>query len=299
VRNRKNKTSNARIVPGADSAKATLFSGGLRAELGLSSDGLQVEPAPAPWNANLYDAKHDFVWKYGSDVVSLLAPQPGERILDLGCGTGHLTAQIVESGARVVGVDQSPEMILAARQAYPKLKFEVADARELTFRGEFDAVFSNAVLHWIHEPVQVIQGVRRALRPGGRFVAEFGGKGNIEKVKRAMDDALAQVRASTPGELNPWYYPSISEYATLLEENGFEVRFITLFDRPTGLADGEAGLRNWIVMFSSVYLLGLDTKKRETFLRKVEDRLRSDLFRDGQWWADYRRLRLVAVKVKD
>ncbi len=107
----------------------------------------------ASWNANLYDAKHGFVWKYGSDVVSLLAPQPGERILDLGCGTGHLTAQIAESGARVVGVDQSPEMVLAARAAYPKLKFEVADARELKFDQEFDAVFSNAVLHWIHEPV--------------------------------------------------------------------------------------------------------------------------------------------------
>lgn len=250
----------------------------------------------ASWNANLYDAKHGFVWKYGSDVVSLLAPEPGERILDLGCGTGHLTAQIAESGARVVGVDQSPEMVLAARAAYPKLKFEVADARELKFDQEFDAAFSNAVLHWIHEPVPVIRGVRQALRPGGRFVAEFGGKGNIRKMKQAFDDALVEMHASTAGEINPWYYPSVSEYATLLEGNGFEVRFITLFDRPTGLADGDAGLRNWIVMFGSAYLADLDAKKRETFLRKVEDKLRPDLFRDGQWWADYRRLRLVAVK---
>jgi trans-aconitate methyltransferase len=251
---------------------------------------------PAEWNANLYDAKHGFVWKYGSDVVSLLAPKAGECILDLGCGTGHLTAQIAESGARVVGVDQSGEMIEAARKAYPKLKFEVADARELKFDEEFDAVFSNAVLHWIHEPVRVIEGVRRALRPGGRFVAEFGGKGNIEKMKRAFDDVRAHVKGSTAGEINLWYYPSVSEYATLLEGNGFEVRFITLFDRPTGLADGDAGLRNWIAMFGSAYLDGLDAKKREIFLRKVEDHLRPELFRDGQWWADYRRLRLVAVK---
>jgi trans-aconitate 2-methyltransferase len=249
--------------------------------------------APA-WNADLYDAKHDFVWKFGSDVVSLLAPKAGERILDLGCGTGHLTAQIAESGARVVGVDRSPEMIQAAREAYPKLKFEVADARELRFEEEFDAVFSNAVLHWIHEPVRVIQGVRRALRPGGRFAAEFGGKGNIAKMKRGFDEALAHVSKSMASEVNPWYYPSVSEYAALLEQNGFEVRFITLFDRPTGLADGDAGLRNWIVMFASAYLAGLDAKKREGFLRKVEDTLRPDLFRDGQWWADYRRLRLVA-----
>jgi trans-aconitate methyltransferase len=271
-------------------------SSGLETEPGHLSSGLKVEPATGTWNANLYDAKHDFVWKYGSDVVSLLAPQKGERILDLGCGTGHLTAQIAESGARVVGVDRSEEMILAARGAYPKLKFKVADAKELTFREEYDAVFSNAVLHWINEPVRVIEGVRRALRAGGRFVAEFGGKGNIARMKLAFDEVLAQVRGTTAGEVNPWYYPSVSEYAVLLEGNGFEVRFITLFDRATGLADGEAGLRNWIVMFGSAYLEGLDAKKREVFLRKVEDRLRPDLFREGQWWADYRRLRVVAVK---
>lgn len=99
------------------------------------------------WNANLYDAKHDFVWKYGSDVISLLDPQAGERILDLGCGTGHLTAQIAESGARVIGADHSAEMVAAARSAYPKLKFEITDARNLAYRNEFDAVFSNATLH--------------------------------------------------------------------------------------------------------------------------------------------------------
>ncbi|MBZ5642362.1 MAG: methyltransferase domain-containing protein [Acidobacteriia bacterium] len=258
------------------------------------SEKSETKPAPSAWNANLYDAKHDFVWKYGSDVVSLLAPQPGERILDLGCGTGHLSAQIAESGARVLGVDRSPEMIQAARQAYPKLKFEVADAMELKFDGEFDAVFSNAVLHWIHEPVRVILGVRRALAPGGRFVAEFGGRGNIAKMVRAFDQALAHVNSPNAGKINPWYYPSVSEYAALLEQNGFEVRFITLFDRPTGLADGAAGLRNWIAMFGSAYLEGLDAAQRENFLRRVEDFLRPDLFREEQWWADYRRLRLVA-----
>jgi trans-aconitate methyltransferase len=143
---------------------------------GMSDSFQQRE---AEWNANLYDAKHAFVWKYGADLVPLLAPQSGERILDIGCGTGHLTAQIAESGARVVGVDRSPEMATAARKAYPKLQFEVADARDLPFRDEFDAVFSNAMLHWIREPELVVRSVRNALRPGGRFVAEFGGKGNI------------------------------------------------------------------------------------------------------------------------
>src|SRR6202043_2259805 len=113
----------------------------------------------AEWDANLYDAKHAFVWKYGADLVPLLAPQPGERILDIGCGTGHLTAQIAESGARLVGVDRSPEMVKAARKVYPNLQFEVADARALRFHNEFDAVFSNATLHWIQEPEPVIRGI--------------------------------------------------------------------------------------------------------------------------------------------
>lgn len=253
----------------------------------------QIHPK---WNAGLYDAKHAFVWKHSSDVVSLLAPQSGERILDLGCGTGHLTAQIAASGAQVLGIDRSPEMVTAARKAYPNLKFEVADARELPFRSEFDAVFSNATLHWIHEPARVIQSFWNALRPGGRFVAEFGGKGNVGRMQIAFDQALVELRLSRPGEVNPWYYPSVSEYATLLENNNFEVRFMTLFDRPTALADGETGMRNWIAMFGSEYLARVAPERREVFFQRVEELLRPELFKDGKWWADYRRLRLVAYK---
>jgi len=256
----------------------------------------KVREEGAEWNANLYDAKHDFVWKYGSDVVSLLDPRAGERILDLGCGTGHLTAQIAESGAQVTGVDRSAEMVAAARLAYPNFKFEISGATNLKFREEFDAVFSNATLHWIHEPELVLQGMYRALRAGGRFVAEFGGKKNIRAMQDAFDLALAELGAAKAGEVNPWYYPSVSEYSALAEKNGFEVRLITLFDRPTGLADGAAGMRNWIVMFGGNYLAKAGDARREEFLRRVEEILRPKLFRDGQWWADYRRLRLVAYK---
>jgi trans-aconitate methyltransferase len=163
----------------------------------------KLQEAGTGWNAKLYDAKHDFVWKFGSDVVSLLDPQLGERILDLGCGTGHLTAQIAESGARVTGVDRSAEMVAAARLAYPNLKFEIADPRTLPFQNEFDAVFSNATLHWIHEPEQVLQGVWKALCPGGRFVAEFGGKTNIRAMQEGSDRALVELGAAKPGEVQP------------------------------------------------------------------------------------------------
>ena len=236
------------------------------------------------------------MWKYGSDLISLLGPRPAERILDLGCGTGHLAARIAESGAEITGVDQSPDMISAARLAYPNLRFKVADARTLSFRDEFDAVFSNATLHWIHEPELVLQGIERALHPGGRFVAELGGKGNIRAMQSAFDQALADLGIAKAGAVRPWYYPSVSEYATRAERNGLEVRFITLFDRPTELADGAGGLRNWIAMFATAYLAKAGEANREEFIRRVEEDLRPALFRNGSWWADYRRLRLVAYK---
>jgi len=262
----------------------------------MSDQREQQQGTEAIWNAELYDSKHSFVWEYGGDLISLLAPKPGEHILDIGCGTGHLTAKIAESGAHIVGVDRQLTMITAARQAYPDLRFEVADARKLPFEETFDAVFSNAALHWIHEPQLVIRNIWKVLRPQGRFVAELGGKGNVHQVKCAMDQALAELRGPGCQEINPWYFPSVSEYASLLETNGFVVRFITLFDRPTPLADGEAGLRTWITMFCAGYLEALQPEFRESFLRRVADLLRAELFRDGQWCADYRRLRVMALK---
>ena len=250
----------------------------------------------AAWDAKLYDDKHSFVWEKGKGVVELLAPKPGERILDLGCGTGHLTAEIAAVGALTVGIDQSADMIAQARRQFPDLRFEVCDAREIPFTGEFDAVFSNAALHWIPEAEKVIRGVARALKPSGRFVAEMGGKGNIRRLVEAITAACREVGLDSGAATEAWYYPSIGEYAGLLEKHGLEVRQAALFERPTRLEDGEKGLEAWLRMFRRAILDRLPAAGQDAFLREVERQARPELFQDGVWELDYRRLRIVAWK---
>jgi trans-aconitate methyltransferase len=252
-------------------------------------------PENAKWDATLYDDKHSFVWKMAAGVVELLNPKPGERILDLGCGTGHLTAKIAEAGAHVVGVDRSDEMIRQAREAYHSLLFKVMDARELDLDGPFDAVFSNATLHWIKEPERVITGIGKLLRPGGRFVAEFGGRDNTKELLKAV--ARAWKKLGLPGAApHPWYYPSIAEYSSLLEKNGFETTYAILFNRPTPLDDGERGLRNWLEMFGTSFVESLPESSREQLKLEIEQELRPHLFIDGRWVMDYRRLRISATR---
>jgi trans-aconitate 2-methyltransferase len=246
------------------------------------------------WDAELYEDKHAFVWKHGVSLVELLAPQPGERILDLGCGTGHLSAALAAAGAAVVGLDHSTEMLEQARSAYPHLEFVAGDARDFRFSQPFDAVFSNAALHWIRPPEAVVRSVRDALKPGGRFVAEFGGRGNVRAIAAAMRTAAERLGLPLKGP--DWYFPGVAEYATLLESVGLEVRSALLFDRPTPL-QGEAGLRDWVAMFGRAVLDAVPPERRDEFLRAVEETARPALFRDGGWTADYRRLRVTAVRI--
>jgi trans-aconitate methyltransferase len=250
----------------------------------------------AKWNAGLYDDKHSFVWKLAAGVLELLGAKSGECILDLGCGTGHLTARIAETGAQVVGIDRSPEMIRQAKEKYSSLRFEVMDAREITLDGTFDAVFSNATLHWIKEPERVITGIKKILRPDGRFVAEFGGKGNTQELLKAIQHSWAKLGLAHPAP-HPWYYPSIAEYAGVLEQHGFEVTYATLFDRPTPLDDDVRGLRNWLDMFGSSFTEGLPKTTQAQLLAEIERELRPKLFRDDHWVMDYRRLRVVAKRL--
>lgn len=245
------------------------------------------------WDAGLYENRHSFVWKMAGDLVELLGPKPGEQILDVGCGTGQLTAKIAESGAQVIGIDQSAEMIRQAREQFPAIRFEVGDARQLALVETFDAVFSNAALHWVKEADQVARAIRHRLRPGGRFVAEFGGQGNIAGLLAAVEKAWNKLGIARRF-VNPWYYPSLGEYAALLENHGFEVTYATLFDRPTTLEEGERGLRNWLEMFGASILKRLPAEVRERALQEVQSAARPALWREGSWVLDYRRLRVVA-----
>ncbi|MCO8252220.1 methyltransferase domain-containing protein [Haladaptatus sp. AB618] len=244
------------------------------------------------WDTTDYDEGHSFVFEYGEGVVDLLEPKTGERVLDLGCGTGHLADRIASSGADVVGLDSSAEMISEARESYPECRFVHGDARDFSFSEPFDAVFSNAALHWVSEQDAVLDSITDTLRPDGRFVAELGGTGNVATILDAVRDVATDRGYDIE---NPWYFPSVGEYTTNLEAHGFEVRYATLFDRPTELDGGPDGLSSWLEMFGDGLLAPVPDDEQRAVVSAVEDRLRDDLFEDGTWTADYRRLRVVAV----
>ncbi len=249
------------------------------------------------WNAKLYDSNHAFVHQLAGGVVELLAPRPGERILDLGCGTGALTREIADAGASVVGVDASPAMIAQAKQAFPDLKFEISDAVAMRFDQPFDAIFSNAALHWVKPPQAAVARMSEALRPGGRLVLEMGGKGNVARIRNAAVKAGRELGVDLSSAVDINYFPSISEYSTILEQHGFGVAFAALFDRPTPLKDGEAGLRKWIEMFRPDVTAHLPAGRVDDFYRLLSEFARPHLFHDGIWQADYRRLRIKATKL--
>lgn len=247
------------------------------------------------WNATLYDRNHQFVSQYGKGLVELLALQKDEHILDVGCGTGDLAATLTTAGANVIGIDLSDNMIETAKAKYPHVHFEQQDVTQLSYFDQFDAIFSNATLHWITTPEAAISSMYNALKKGGRLVVEFGGIHNVAHITTALIDEMKRAKIAYTEDQFPWYFPSIAQYSYLLEQAGFHVTFAEHFDRPTAL-DGEDGLRNWMDMFSHRFFDHVSTAQKEAIYVATIERLRPILMKQGVWYADYKRIRFVAYK---
>ncbi len=241
------------------------------------------------WQSDRYQTNAGFVPVLGMPVLELLDPRRGERILDLGCGDGFLTEKLVEAGCEVVGVDAGPDMIRVAREK--GLDAHVVDGHALEFDAEFDAVFSNAALHWMLQPEKVVDGVRKALKPGGRFVGEFGGHGNVAACKTAMI-AVLNARGVDGAAHMPWYFPTPAEYGSLLTEAGFAVHSAELIPRPTPLPTDVGG---WMDTFGEAFFTALPVDERLAARTEAVELLRHSLCdSEGKWTADYVRLRFSA-----
>jgi trans-aconitate 2-methyltransferase len=262
----------------------------------MRKEKIMVTPVDTKWDAGLYDNKHDFVFKYGEDLVDVLDPQEGEHILDLGCGTGYLTNLVAQRGAEVTGIDNSAEMIAKAKTQYPGLDFRVQSATTFYFDKSFDAIFSNAVLHWVIEKEDAINCMYKNLKRNGRLVLEMGGKRNVEGIINALCSALIKRGFTDNANAQTWYFPSLSEYTSLLENRGFRVTYAAHFNRETELKDNENGIKDWVKMFGSAYLKGINESVVNEILNEVQETLKATHFKNGKWYADYKRLRIVAVK---
>jgi|MDTC01.3.fsa_nt_gb trans-aconitate methyltransferase len=247
------------------------------------------------WNADLYKSKHNFVFEYGRGLIELLEIEPGDDVLDLGCGTGELTQELAARGAKAVGVDSSSAMIEQASAQFPDVHFEERNVYSLNYTEAFDAIFSNAMLHWVTDPDKAIAAMAQALRPSGQLVLEMGGLGNMGHAIESFESALEGTGLPSRSANNPWYFPSIADYTTRLETAGFCVSSAVLFERPTKL-EGNEGLHNWYRMFASSFLSGLDSREQDSVIARAAELARETLCQDGQWYADYVRLRVTAKK---
>jgi trans-aconitate methyltransferase len=246
---------------------------------------MRTEQPPIPpdhWSPERYATLAAFVPALGADVLLLLNAARAERILDLGCGDGVLTAALVASGAEVVGVDASPAMVEAARRR--GIDARVTNAETLPFEAEFDAVFSNAMLHWSRDIHRVVAGVSRALKPHGRFVGEFGASGNVESIVHAARESFAR-RGWT--FTNPWYFPTPSEFRRVLTANGLVAVDVVSFERPTPL---PAGLQGWLEVFGQPIVGQAPAGAESALFAEISGRLHAVNT------ADYVRIRFMAVR---
>ena len=245
------------------------------------------------WDADRHQRQFGFVSAMAGGALELLDASPGEVVLDLGCGTGELAARIAATGARVIGLDSDPAMVAAAARRLGEANVLLADGHAFRLPEPVDAVFSNAALHWMPRPAEVVACVKAALRPGGRFVAEMGGAGNIAEILAAVAAALAE--AGLPEPANPWYFPTPAQQAALLEGAGFRVARREYFPRPTPLADCPGGLADWLEMFGRSLTAEVPADRLPGVLARVNELAAPRLRSGGEWFADYWRLRFLAV----
>lgn len=238
--------------------------------------------------------KLDFIAQLGAKPLSLLQPQTGERILDLGCGNGNLTAQIAAAGAIPTGIDLSENMIKLAKEHYPELDIQVSDATQYRTDSHFDAVFSNAAIHWIKDAPAVARTIWHALREGGRFVAEFAGSGNISILTDAIKQELESHGYEWEGR-DPWYFPTIGEYTSLLEQTGFRVMFAQHFDKLSPLKN-DVGILKWLDGFNNHFFHDVSPVDKESIYNAIEERVKPQLEHNGQWMIDTSRMRIIAIK---
>ena len=246
---------------------------------------------PLDWDSALYESRHGFVAQYGKALLDFIAPDPRQTILDLGCGTGNLNAELATRAGSVLGVDASASMVERARRHFPQLDFQVRDALELPFENRFDIVFSNAVFHWIPDHECLLGVIHRALKPHGRLVCEFGAAGNVGTIREAFARACAEAGLDCTTRFT---FPEAPAFCRLLAKQGFTPDEVISYARPTTLQGGDAGLRTWLRQFFAAELAALPEKRQTALFRRVEALTRDRLWNGNAWVADYQRLRVRA-----
>jgi len=245
--------------------------------------------AQQEWNADIYNKNADFVPELGKTIMNILAPLPKEDVLDIGCGDGILTKKIQDIGANITGIDNSANLLEKAKSI--GIKTHQADAQNFNLNQKFDAIFTNAALHWVSDNYSVIKCVKKHLKPQGRFVGEFGGHGNVAAIITAISAVLKQ-RDNSYKPQHPWFFPTAEEYSNMLEENGFKVNTSVLAPRPTLL---KTGIKGWLNTFANPFLVGIDKSEHNDIINQIEDLLRPSLMdKNGNWTADYVRIRFSA-----
>ena len=248
------------------------------------------------WKPELYNEKHSYVYQYGENLIKLLDPKENQRILDLGCGSGQLTSKINGFAKETIGIDKSADMIADAKTKFPNIEFKVGDAGNFKFDEKFDSIFSNATLHWVKDYKGAIKCMYENLNSNGKIVLEFGGKGNIQTIVNELRNSLRKRGYDKQSNLKLWYFPSIGEYSSELESVGFRVLFAEHYDRPTELSDENSGIKDWISMFADSFFIGVSENHREEIKNEVKEKTKEKCLINGKWFADYKRIRIVAIK---